>query len=140
MVSTILLSIERPSVQRSGRVGVTRTRKRSGPFRALGLLLSILLALASLPHQVTAHSAHTNDGLSAATFHLDVGSNDAGKRKASVSGHCISVLSCFSCLPAPEQVLHASATSVTVEFTRILVHLGPTLEQELPPPRLSSQV
>jgi hypothetical protein len=99
-------------------------------------LLSILLALASLPHHATAHSAHSNDGLSAVTYHLDEGSNDGGSR----SGHCVSVLSCLSCLPAPEQVLHASATGATVEFTRIPAHLGPTLEQALPPPRLSSQV
>jgi len=125
---------------RSGRVGVTRTRKRSGSFRVLGFLLSILLALASLPHQVTAHSAHTNDGLWAVTHHLDVESNGVEKGKSSTSGHCVSILSCFYCLPVPEQVLYLRASGVTFGFVRLLLHLGPTLELDLPPPRLRSQV
>lgn len=127
-------------VQQSGKVGVLRTKKRSGPFRAVGFLLSLLLALASLPHEVTAHSAHVNGGLSAETHHSDVGSNDAGKRKSSASGHCMSIVNCLSCLPAPEQGLQARASGVTYDFSQILVHRGPTLEQELPPPRLWSQV
>jgi len=119
---------------------MARTRKRSAPFRAFGFLLSILLVLASLSDQVIAHSAHLNDGHSAVTDHHDVGSNDTGNDEALAFGHCISISSCLSCLPVPEHVLQAHASSVAVEFTRILFHLGPTLEQELPPPRLSSQV
>ena len=126
-------------MQRSGKFRVTRRAKRSGSFRALGFFLSVLLALASLSDQVLAHSAYLNDGYSA-TDHHDVGSNDTGDDDTLAFGHCISVSSCLSCLPAPEQVLQTLASSATVEFTRILVHLGPTLEQELPPPRLSSQV
>jgi len=131
-------------VQQSSKFGVASARKRSVLFRALGFLPSILLVLASLPEQVIAHSAHLNDGPLAVIGHLDARSHDAGDLKSHYAGnemapdsrHCVSVIGCLSCLPTPEQVLQVQIFNLPVEFTRILVYLGPTLEQEFPPPRL----
>ncbi len=123
-------------MQQSGKFGVTGKRKRSGLFRAVSFLLSVLLVLASLSNPVIAHSAHSGDRHFEATEQLDVGSNETGDGDASAFGHCRSVSGCLSCLPASEQILQTHPSSLTVDFARMLIHLGPTLEKELPPPRL----
>lgn len=115
-------------------------RKRSDLFRTVGFLLSLVVALAALPHVAAAHSVHFGQNRMSAPGHHHSGRSDVEKNKQSHAGFCSSVLGCFTCLPADEQTMEGHFASVVEAVPLHTIRLDPAPERQLRPPRLFTRV